>query len=519
MLGKRSVMPAVGPKKGKNFGGDIDLTALQFPDGLFKNADGSNATVHREWAMAKSGLFLAPPRNFQSIMEGKVEISKDEHSFLSTVKVLVPLPYEQEEIVIPASDGKQRALLKLYMVHLGEAKVQLHLGTNAQIDTAETHTLSLISHRDEWTDEAWMDLQKSPVKTILAYFENSRLQDVWGRAWQSQGKICSQERAELFACLCRAKPDQARQMLKQSGFTAMPVYVSPKPETKGADYPICYASHRVYWTAKDRDHCMKISMAHPHLGMVRNRKTFGLRVEDAVFQKIWGEERPADEVPKMIRIRSRWRVTGIPAFAEFGHVQKWLDQVKWRAKVLKKLRNCTWMVGADSTPPESTLSFNGQPILLEEMTGGTKHEPVIMAGSLDKSTAQQVQAAEDPWLQNDPWSKMKAPTGTNVTMRSTPAPTATAISAQDQKLQKMQEQLDGIAGRLQVHEQKTTHEVGQLRTEIKDSRCHLETTLQGALQKQSDQLMEAMQALLAPQQQQSQSHKSKNPTDGRSRSR
>ena len=60
MLGKRSVMPAAGPKKGKNFGGDIDLTALQFPDGLFKNADGSHATVHREWAMAKSGLFLAP---------------------------------------------------------------------------------------------------------------------------------------------------------------------------------------------------------------------------------------------------------------------------------------------------------------------------------------------------------------------------------------------------------------------------------------------------------------------------
>ena len=83
------------------------------------------------------------------------------------------------------------------------------------------------------------------------------------------------------------------------------------------------------------------------------------------------------------------------------------------------------------------------------MTGGTKHEPVIMAGSLDKSTAQQVPAAEDPWLQNDPWSKMKAQTGTNVMMRSTPAPTATAISAQDQKLQKMQEQLDGIAGRLQ----------------------------------------------------------------------
>ena len=65
-----------------------------------KNADGSHATVHREWAMAKSGLFLAPPRNFQSITEGKVEICKDEHSFLSTVKLLVLLPYEQEEIVI-----------------------------------------------------------------------------------------------------------------------------------------------------------------------------------------------------------------------------------------------------------------------------------------------------------------------------------------------------------------------------------------------------------------------------------
>lgn len=96
----------------------MGLTALQLLEGLFKNADGSLATIHREWAMAKSGLFLAPPNDFYKIMEGKVVICKDEHSFLSTSKLVVPLPDEQEGILIPASDGKKRALLRLYLIHL-----------------------------------------------------------------------------------------------------------------------------------------------------------------------------------------------------------------------------------------------------------------------------------------------------------------------------------------------------------------------------------------------------------------
>lgn len=199
----------------------MNLTTLQFLEGLFKNADGSLATIHRELAMAKSGLFLAPPSDFDKIMEGKVVICKDEHSFLSTSKLVVPLPSEQEEILIPALDGKKR----LYLIHLGK------------IDASETHTLSMVAHREEGSDEAWMVLKQSPVKTLLSHFEGNRLQDVWGGAWQSQGKICSIEQADLFACLCRAQPDQARAMLRQSGFTARPIYVSPKPEIKGADLP------------------------------------------------------------------------------------------------------------------------------------------------------------------------------------------------------------------------------------------------------------------------------------------
>ena len=88
-LGRRMV-PA-GPKRGKLSGGEVDLTALQFPEGLFKNADGTQSTIHREWAMAKSGLFLAPPCDFEKIMEGKVVVCKDEHSFLSTAKLVVCL--------------------------------------------------------------------------------------------------------------------------------------------------------------------------------------------------------------------------------------------------------------------------------------------------------------------------------------------------------------------------------------------------------------------------------------------
>ena len=95
---------------------------------------------------------------------------------------------------------------------------------------------------------------------------------------------------------------------------------------------------------------------------------------------------------------------------------------------------------------------------------------------------------EDPWLKQDPWSKMKGAPAQQQTTRQVQAPAATALSGQDAKLQKMQEQLDGFANKLQTHEQRTMREVNQLRGEIKDSRTHFKSTLNGALQKQSEDM-------------------------------
>ena len=50
-------------------------------------------------------------------------------------------------------------------------KVLLNLGKNAKIDASETHTLSMVVHRDEWSDEAWAMLKQSPSRP---YFLISR---------------------------------------------------------------------------------------------------------------------------------------------------------------------------------------------------------------------------------------------------------------------------------------------------------------------------------------------------------
>ena len=175
-------------------------------------------------------------------------------------------------------------------------------------------------------------------------------------------------------------------MLRQSGFTARPIYVSPKPEVKGADLPRCYADLRIYWTAKDRNNCMQLSLSNEHLGMVRSKKTFGLRVEDTVFQQIWKGERPNEEVPKLVQMKSRWKLTGIPNFAEAGHVQKWLDEIEWKAKVLKKIKASVWLLGTDMLPPSQTLSFNSMPLLVEEFQGPSIAASTIVAGSLALQT-------------------------------------------------------------------------------------------------------------------------------------
>ena len=86
----------------------MDVVNLSFPDGIFKNKDGSNAVIHRTWALTVSGLFLVIPKELQAIVDGKRAIMPDEHSFLCCRQLGVSDPFSEEAVTFPVSDGERR---------------------------------------------------------------------------------------------------------------------------------------------------------------------------------------------------------------------------------------------------------------------------------------------------------------------------------------------------------------------------------------------------------------------------
>ena len=75
----------------------------------------------------------------------------------------------------------------------------------------------------------------------------------------------------------------------------------------------------------------------------------------------------------------KWRFTGIPENADIQTVAAWREQIGWKAKVLKRLRNAVWLVCGETERLDLVSSFNDLPVLIEPLVDVSKKPHVIVA--------------------------------------------------------------------------------------------------------------------------------------------
>ena len=253
---------------------------------------------------------------------------------------------------------------------------------------------------------------------------------------------------------------------------------------------------RVFWCGKDRSLALTRAMEYKHLGLIRNRRSFGLRLSGAVFNDVWQKKRPGEDVPPAIRVVFKWRLSGIPDNADVETVTSWLVKIGWKAKVLKRLRNAVWLVGGEVERVELASSFNSLPVLIEPLVEVSKEPHVIVAGAWKPSVPQSHSTHDDPLQRSDPWARWNKDQPVAATStRPTPAPMANALQQQDTKIDRMQAHLTALEGKLATHVDVTSKELSSLRADMKQSHVDFHQSLRAAMKQQSDQLTRSMESL------------------------
>ena len=474
---------------------ELDVANLSFPDGIFCNADGSHAVVHRTWALTSSGLFLVVPKELNAVLERRQCIMPDEHSFLTCKQLGVETPFSEEEVIFPVSDGEHRALARLWLVHLGESKVTLRLNKGAQVQTPDDVVFGITVYRDEWSEDQWTRLTQSPVKEVMRHIPGQSVKDIWGRSWRRESKPSGPSGADEFNFFCRVNEKESSAFLSLSGLTASVLYVSPKPLRKGDQLPKVFDGLRIFWCGKDRSQVLSLALEYKRQGIVRNRKSFGLRVSGDVFEEIWKKRRPGDPMPPSVVVSYKWRLSGIPESADSMAVTSWLHKIGWKAKVLKRLRNSVWLIGSDAEYKEMSSTFNDLPVLIEPVRQTQPEHQIIVAGAWKTPSLASSTVSEDPLQKADPWAKWGTSAQGTPAPRSAQAPTANALQQQDTKIDKMQRQLNALENKLSTHVDQTAAEVKQIRSDLKQSHASFHDTLESAMRHQADRLMQSMETL------------------------
>ena len=104
---------------------------------------------------------------------------------------------------------------------------------------------------------------------------------IWGRSLRSGKSPCTPQQAQTIQVHCSVPEDKLGKLLSKSGFNKM--FCTPKNADGRLD-----TAFQVIWMQCDSCQAAVSSAKVPHsLGLVRGRKTLGIRVKETDFEAAW----------------------------------------------------------------------------------------------------------------------------------------------------------------------------------------------------------------------------------------
>eukprot|EP00438_Fugacium_kawagutii_P011426 Skav235899 [mRNA] locus=scaffold256:84276:88577:+ [translate_table: standard] len=482
----------------KNSTVKLDEKDYQISRGFFVDEGGDDVQVLATLDLSKTGVYLATWDEAHQWITKDLPVVPDALGLLTLYRDDMPqVTATPTPVTFPAVDGQgRRVLLKGMLWQLGESKVMAAL-KDQKVAMPETIVLACTIWKDECTQEQWEQATRNLVKIALSYFDEAepskRILQVWGRSFRD-----TRSRVEPSAALSgqfhmRIYASSAESFLKLSGKCC--AYLTPKDEQH-----LSHPGWGLIWMSDKAETGIAASKATEHSGLARSRDKFALRVRSAVLEAIAVEVKPDNRMPTF-PIAHLFKVQPIPVEVSQAQIIEWANNMGWRVKVLKRLGQHAYLLGAGSRPPHENMSMNGSLILVKEVVSGKKEQKqsALVAGpkpppcAKAKTNADQKHQmlASDPWAayianQGQPAAAASAQAATPQPPKAIEGPIQAKFAALKQRMQSYEKDLSKLndtTNQVVQAVQHTNNRLGGVEKHVHDMQHQMASAIEQAMSK------------------------------------
>ena len=444
---------------------NIPVEQCALKEGYFLTAEGNSLPVLTNFSSFASGICLMNADNAeQRISQGKV-LNPDELGIFVLGNITVPNSLGHRQLQAPATDSQGRnVLLEGTLVQLGEKHIQIPIHEKENIPTKEIYIASVTLMKPDWEPDMWNQLCEAPVRTVqhlLALEGHAAIMGKpWARTFKDGNLKVPIELATTIQFFAEFDAAKFTSLLQRSGFNR--IYIGPKNES-GAPHD----KWKVIWVTGNIEQ-VEAQAASLSGGLVKGKKSLGIRVETCAFEHFWRILKPNVDLPDTRNTSKLFKVQPLPHGTDKTALQKWSDDIKWELKPIRAIGARMWLLGANENPP-TALVFNGQPLIAEPVQPRIKAVGgAIVAGPkyipptrIDKTTDERLSSKpRDPFRTgepfSDPWSsytgqkiipeaaKSTVPSKTPRAADITPGPIGTQFQQQETRIQAVEQALQQL---------------------------------------------------------------------------
>ena len=433
----------------------IDPEQFHLQEGFFLNSDDTAANVLTQFSPNASGIMLMTASKAKDWLLATSDLATDELAIYVVGPIEVPSKFESLTIHAPAfNSNRQPVLLNGVLIQLGSKKIKTAVDSPDKVSLRDVQVCSITVWKEDWDTQMWNAILTAPVKTLKHLLTLDGHQGLFGKPWartfQHQGQHAEPAQATSFQVHGEFENNgRFPGLLQKSGFNKM--YITPKDES-GKPHP----SWKVIWldqTAVQIE--AKTSTLTGTAGLVKGRKSLGIRIESGSFQLAWSKLKPGEPLPDMRQTALVFKIQPLPQGTTAENLTEWGKLSNWNIKPIKALGAKQWIVGSD-TPPPAILLFNGHPILAQQLyQKGLRDQSAIAAGPRRLQPSPKVESADKPNIFkmgdpfSDPWTPaVRMPAGTaevpKTEPRSTTGPVAENFQQHDKRITAVEEAIQRL---------------------------------------------------------------------------
>ena len=345
---------------------NIQIEHYLLTEGYFVNEDGTQAATLTKYSPHSSGVILMDAKAAQEWLSVTTELSPDELGIYLVGDIQIPPRFQSVATNAPARDSQGRdVLLNGVLVQMGMKHLRTATLPMDSIQIKDVQVAAITLWKDDFDKEMWEALVTHPVRTTKSLLSLDGFQGImgkpWGRVFHHQGHSVPPNEASSIQFHCEfEKGSRFHSLLKRSGFNK--IFITPKNEHGRAD-----ESWKVIWLDSTVKQIEALTTGlNGTSGLIRGKKSFGLRVESGAFSAVWDRLKPGIDKPDTRQTKYLYKLQPLPNGTDAAALIAWSVKADWNIKPIKPMGAKQWVVGSDHAPPPM-LVFNSQPLLVQQL--------------------------------------------------------------------------------------------------------------------------------------------------------